>query len=108
MGGTVTYLTQSRLADNADFRDRVLTCCLEQALIFKDDTRREFYMLAKQFIQSPQSAVGLFELVCVAPNFRDVTNQTEIPDNDILAAVQANWPVYGAVIYPEPPPEVNP
>jgi hypothetical protein len=88
------------LADDEAFRDRVITCCTEQALIFKDDGREDIAGLARNIIASPSNAQGLFEIVCVAPNFRDVTNSSAVPDGDILAAVQANWPTYAAVLYP--------
>jgi hypothetical protein len=98
----MTYQSMGALAESDPFLDRVTACCKEQALIFKDDTRPEFYRLADAVIRTPGNARGIFELVCVAPNVADVTDQASIPDADILAMVQAAWPVYGAIAYPAP------
>lgn len=96
----MSYSSMAALADDTVFRDRVLTCCTEQALIFKDDGRPDIAGFARAVISSPSNALPLHELVCVAPNFRDVTNGAAVPDGDILAAVQANWPTYAGIAYP--------
>jgi hypothetical protein len=98
----MSYASMAALADDAAFRDRVLTCAKEQALIYKDDGRADIKALADQVIINEANASGLFELVCVAPNFRDVTDPSTTTDGDILAAVQANWPTYAAVLYAPP------
>jgi hypothetical protein len=100
----MSYESMAALSDDEAFRDRVLSCCSEQALVFKDDGREDIAAFARAVISSPNNALPLFELVCVSPNFRDVTNSAQAPDADILAAVQANWPTYAAIAYPAPPP----
>jgi hypothetical protein len=99
----MSYESQAALSTNDAFRGRVFTCCKQQAMIFKDDTRREFFMLANQIIAAPNTAEGIFQLVVVHPNYADVTDQSAVEDNDIMGVVQAVWPVYGAVMYPEVP-----
>jgi len=96
----MSYASRARLADDVPFRDRCTACCQEQALIFVNDGRADISALARQIIVSNSYAAGLIELVALAPNFKDVTDQTTIADGDILAAVQANWPTYAGVMFP--------
>lgn len=100
----MSYESMAALSDDTGFRDRVLTCCSEQALVFKDDGREDIAALARAVIASPSNALPLFELVCVSPNLRDVTNSAQAPDADVLAAVQAQWPTYAAIAYTPAPP----
>lgn len=99
----MTYQSMANLAQDNDFRERVFSCCLEQALIFKDDGRPEFKNLANAIIGTPAAAQGVFTLVCVSPNFKEVTEPSGVPDIEILSAVQANWPVYGTVMFTPTP-----
>ena len=96
----MSYANQAALSADEAFESRVTSCCIEQALVFKDDGRADMAGLARTIITDPSNARGVFELVCVAPNFRDITDSTTAPDADILAAVQANWPTYAAVLFP--------
>ena len=98
----MSYQNQAALAADEAFLGRVQECCIEQAVIFKNDGRYSIAALAVAVIQTPQKSRGVFELVCVAPNFVDVTDPATIADADILAAVQANWPTYAEAEYPEP------
>jgi hypothetical protein len=92
------------LTHDLEFYDRVIACSVEQAQIFVNDARPEFSNLATAIIAATGAARGVFDLVCTSPNFRDVDDGAAAPDGDILAAVQAVWPVYGAAAYPEPQP----
>lgn len=97
----MTYQTRSQLSFDAVFRDRTITCCKEQALVFKDDGRPEIAALAEAILLNPANAHGVFELVVVAPDFTDVTDASTITDPEILSAVQAVWPTYAQVAYEE-------
>lgn len=97
----MSYQSQAALSFDAAFRDRSLTCCKEQALLFKDDQRPEFNVLAWEIIADPSVAHGVFELVCVQPDFAEIGQSTEITDGQILAAVQAVWPTYGHTRLPD-------
>jgi hypothetical protein len=99
----MTYAAMGKLSDDTAFRDRVLACCTEQALIFKDDGRADMAALAESIIASQINALGLFELVCVSPSFAGGERSDQIEDPDILASVQANWPVYAGVVFPSEP-----
>jgi len=68
----MSYENSAALSFDPGFRDRVITCCKEQALIFKDDGRPDIAALADSIILSPSNASGIVELVCVAPGMGDV------------------------------------
>jgi hypothetical protein len=104
----MAYQNMAVLSFDSAFRDRVIACAKEQALIFKDDQRPEFHNLAWAIIYSPGNAQGLVDLVCVAPGFGDVTDPSAIDDAEILSAVQANWATYGAVTTDEHTPAAAP
>lgn len=98
----MSYSNNAGLSDDEGFRDRVLACCSEQALVYKDDTRYSIATFARAVIGSQRAALGLFELVCVSPGMGEVNSGASVDDPTILAAVQANWPTYAEVAYPEP------
>lgn len=98
----MSYESMNNLSQDQDFKDRVFTCCLEQALIFQNDGRYSIAQLGKQIILAPQFAEGVFQLVCVMPNVADVTDQTTITDLNILGMVQAKWMDYAPLAFPEP------
>jgi hypothetical protein len=93
----MTYAEQAATAADEEFRSRVRACSTEQALVFINDDRPEFSLLAEQVIRSPGNADPLVPLVAGKPA---ITPESEDPD--ILAAVQSVWPVYGATLVPSP------
>lgn len=97
----MSYQSRADLSQNATFRERTVTCCQEQALIFKDDGRPDIAALADAIIRSSSNALPMVDLVALAPNFVDVTDPSTVQDADLLAAVQATWPTYAAVAYPQ-------
>lgn len=99
----MSYENMARLGFDSAFRDRVITCSKEQALIFKDDGRPDIAALADSIIENPGNAQGLVELVCVAPGMGDVTDPSSVDDATILSAVQAQWPTYAGAVYEAPP-----
>jgi hypothetical protein len=94
----MTYADQAATAADPEFRDRVRACTTQQALIFIDDGRPEFNVLAEQVIHNAGTADSLVPLVAGKPGIT-----TGSGDPDILAAVQAVWPVYGATLIGEEP-----
>jgi len=101
----MSYATRAALGFDAAFRDRCIACAREQALIFKDDGRPDMAALADSILENGGNANGLVDLVIMAPNFADTTDSSTVADADILAATQAQWPVYAGVVYgvDEPP-----
>jgi hypothetical protein len=75
-----------------DFKGRVSMCVAEQAKVFVNDARPEFKDLASKAIADNRLVTDQFlPLVATQPNMT-----TESTDGDLLAAVQALWPVVGA------------
>ena len=89
----MTYAEQAATAHDPEFSGRVIACGVEQSLIFIDDSRPEFYLLAEQIIAGSGAAGALVPLVAGKAG---ITSESEDPD--LLAAVQAVWPVYGATL----------
>jgi len=98
----MTYATRAALGFDPAFRDRCIACAREQALVFKDDGRDDIAALANAIIESGAAAHPLVDLVVMAPNFVDVEDSSTVADGDILAATQAAWPTYAAVVYVPP------
>lgn len=100
----MSYANQAALAADKEFEARVTSCCVEQALVYQNDGRPDIAGLARVVIAEPSNAHGVFVLVCVAPGFGDSTDSSAIDDPSILSAVQAQWPTYAAVMFPQPEP----
>lgn len=98
----MSYQSRADLAQDEHFRERVMACCKEQALIYQNDGRPDIAALADAVIMSSGAAAPMVELVAISPDFVDVTSQTQVEDGAILAAVQAQWPTYAALAYPAP------
>lgn len=97
----MSYANTAALSANPSFIARNRACVTEQALIFKDDGRADIAALAHAVIvDGPTVAANMLPLVCGAPGFGDVTDQSEIDDAMLLSAVQAVWPTYAAAAYP--------
>lgn len=81
---------------NLDFRGRVSMCVAEQAKVFVNDGRAEFYLVAQAAIDSNLTVTEQFlPLVATQP---DMTGEST--DADLLSAVQALWAVVGATYVP--------
>jgi hypothetical protein len=75
-----------------DFRGRISMCIAEQAKVFANDGRPEFFELAHAAIADNKKVTEQFlALVATEP---DMTDQAT--DGQLLAAVQGLWPVVGA------------
>jgi hypothetical protein len=81
-----------------EFRGRILACVAQQAKIFINDTRPEFWMLARDAIISIESVTDQVAIL--------VTTQPAITadatDGDILSATQYVWPIAGQRYKVEP------
>lgn len=89
----MTYAENYALAYvNLDFRGRISMCVAQQAKIFTNDGRAEFYELARAAIADNRKITDQFlPLIATEPG---VTDQSD--DAQLLSAVQALWPVMGA------------
>ena len=95
----MSYLDTYALGLNFEFQSRVTAAATEQAMIFVNDDRPEFKGPAERIILAAGNASPLFPLVANQPGM-----SVESTDGDILAAVQAVWPVYGAALVVEAEP----
>lgn len=89
----MTYAETAELVANYGFQTRVLAASTEQALIFVNDARPEFKVPAERIIVSASAAIPLVSLVAGQPAIVEAST-----DGDILAALQAVWPKYGAAL----------
>ena len=89
----MTYAETAELVANYGFQTRVLAASTEQALIFVNDARPEFRVPAEAIIVSVSAALPFVNLVAGQPAMSEAST-----DGDILAALQAVWPQYGAAL----------
>jgi hypothetical protein len=89
----MSYADTAALVQDSAFIGRVGAASTEQALIFVNDARPEFKAPATLIIQSSANSFPLVSLVAGQPAIT-----AESTDADILAALQAVWPKYGAAI----------
>jgi len=89
----MSYLEDYHLAyADLDFRSRLSMCIAEQAKVFVNDERPEFFQVAHDAIADNAKVTDQFlPLVATQPG---MTNEST--DADLLSAVQALWPVVGA------------
>lgn len=81
---------------NLDFKGRVSMCIAEQAKVFVNDARPEFFMVANDAIADNATVTAQFvPLVATQPDM-----DAESTDPELLAAVQALWAVVGATHVP--------
>ena len=89
-----------RLTNDSDFGGRTRACATQQAEIFRDDARPDYVAVANGLLRGKVPLeVTFIRIVAAAPGMAEKANsagsfdQTRVLDADILAAVQANWPV---------------
>lgn len=89
----MSYADTAELVANPDYVKRVNAAATEQALIFVNDDRPEFKAPATEVILSIYNAAPFHSLVAAQPGMNEAST-----DADILAALQAVWPQYGAAL----------
>jgi len=89
----MTYAETAALTASYEFQSRVIAASTEQALIFVNDSRPEFKEPAEAIIVSSSAALPFVNLVAGQPGMTEAST-----DGDILAALQAVWPKYGAAL----------
>jgi hypothetical protein len=104
----MSYLSQSALAFDQDFNARSRAALVNQAVIFKDDQRADIAGLANSLLVAgnPQETNTFIGMLAAAPGFADKADQGDgsvnsslIADEEILAAVQAEWPTVAELFY---------
>lgn len=89
----MSYQDVYDLTVDPSFGQRVTAASTEQAMIFVNDARPEFVAPAQLIILNNGNARPLFSLVANQPAI-----SAESTDADLLAALQAVWPQYGAAL----------
>jgi hypothetical protein len=89
----MSYADTYALTNDPAFIGRVQAAASEQALIFVNDERPEFNGPASLVIVSSANAYAFVSLVAAQPAI-----SADSTDADILAALQAVWPQYGAAL----------
>jgi hypothetical protein len=103
----VSYFAQWLLTWDTDFAGRGRACLTQQADVFKDDARADLAALAESILRQESGPLMAFQVLLAAtPGFADtvidgnnVVNSGRIADDDILAAVQAQWPTVARLYY---------
>lgn len=112
----MTYLGITRLASDGRFIERTDAAFTEQAMYYKDAAAADFKALAEGLLRGePSSLRRVFtHILATAPGFAAAAetpsggvDASQIPDVDILAAVQADWAtVAGLYFMPDGTPRV--
>jgi hypothetical protein len=99
----MTYRNIDSLSQDLLFGGRIRACTTEQAYVFKDDDRPAFVALAEELLRGSGTYLVFVNLVAAAPGLSDRAgeppDQSLIRDADILAAVQAAYPVVAGLYY---------
>lgn len=103
----MTYYAISELTVDPDLGGRVEACVTEQSMTFKDDTRTNIVACAQDCLRANEAVLAAFtRLAAVAPGLADkatavdgTVSSDSIEDGDILAAVQANYPLVAELYY---------
>lgn len=105
------YSQIAALAVDLEFTGRVHACCIEQAEVYRSDGRADIAELAEDMLRGTAAGLlSMYAMVSAAPGLADKAtsgdgiDQSLVPDGDILAAVQADWPTIAALFYPTPAP----
>ena len=103
----MSYLSQTQLESDMAFQNRTRAAITQQGLIFKDSMAGDMKALAEALLTGdPGPSLTFTRMLAGAPGFADTADTGDgtvdsslIPDADILAAVQADWPTVAALYF---------
>lgn len=107
----MSYQTQTQLTNDAGFLDRTHASLTEQSLIFINDARADFIALANvlltgALVNGVSPIASFTRILAGAPGFAETVDNgdgtidsTRVTDDDIRAAVQAQYPTVAALFY---------
>ena len=104
----MSYLSQWQLQNDDGFVSRSRAAITNQSVIFKDDTRADISGLADSLLTAanPQETLTFLAMLAASPGFADVVDNgdgtvdsSKVDDNQILAAVQAEFPTVAALFH---------
>jgi hypothetical protein len=117
-----TYYIMNFLANQSDFNPRVTFCCVQQSETYINDARAQFVSMAKALLTGNGPMQYTFvRMVAAGPGMaakadtgqtndlgQPIVDQSLILDEDILAAVQADFPTVAALYFNEDGTPVTP
>lgn len=100
----MSFSSIDQLTQDALFNGRVRACTVQQSENYQNDARPQMVAAAKQALRGgADPALTLTRMAAAGPGMADTAgdppDQTKIPDTDILASVQANFPTVAALFY---------
>ena len=104
----MSYLSQWQLAYDDGFVSRCRAAITNQSVIFKDDGRADIAALADSIltVADAQEINTFLSMLGAAPGFADAADNgdgtvdsSQITDEEILAAVQAEYPTVAALFH---------
>ena len=105
----MSYLSQWQLTYDDGFVSRSRAAITNQSVIFKDDGRADISALAESLLTGadPQETNTFLSMLGAAPGFAEsadngdgTVDSSQITDEEILAAVQAEYPTVAALFHP--------
>lgn len=100
----MSYSTIDQLTNDALFNGRVRACTVQQSETYQNDQRGDMKAAAQAALRGEaEPYLTLARMAAAGPGMADSAgdpvDQTKIPDDDILASVQANFPTVAALFY---------
>ena len=104
----MTYLAQANLGADWQYQQRAQACLTNQAAIFHNDARPDFVALSSALLRGESDPTSSFvRMLAASPGFAEAYqpdpeqpgDQSKIPDDDLLAAAQAQWPTVAGLFY---------
>lgn len=105
----MSYITQSQLGQDEDFKARSTSAAVEQATVFRNDGRPHFVSLSNVILKgSYEHILAFVRFNAVGPGMDDqvdngdgTIDQSQVTDGDLLALTQANFPVIAELYFNE-------
>jgi hypothetical protein len=101
-----TFQAIAQLTDDVWWQARIRACAVQQSETFVNDARPQFVAAAGDVLRGGSDITSSLTRVAAAgPGMADAAgnppDQAQIPDADILASVQANFPLVAGLFYAE-------
>jgi hypothetical protein len=101
-----TFQAIAQLTDDVWWQARIRACAVQQSETFVNDARPQFVAAAGEVLRGGSDiTLALTRIAGAGPGMADTAgnppDQAQIPDADILASVQANFPLVAGLYYSE-------
>lgn len=102
----MSYRAQGFLEADAVFQIRARACAIQQAAQFQHDARPDWVAVALDVLRDRPGVVAAFTRAAAAGpgiaervDLGDGIDQSRVGDDDLLALMQANWPVVARLYF---------